>query len=438
MPRGPQPSLHKTMTGKVSISFLPKACLFGLLISLAWPAFLRAGPNPFNDGIERLKTRQYDAALKAFSKVLEIMPHDYEAYNHRGTAWFFKGELANALSDYSESIRLNDQYALAYSNRGAAAYQLGDYDMALADFNRALELEPNFAKVYNQLALMLVMCPDKGYRNPGRAVALAEKSVALVPSVPHYDGLAMACAAAGSLGRAVEIMEMLMVRAKKEVLPEMLAEFRARLEVYRQQADLGQAPVAAGKTPEIMVYSKARIDEISGLKTKAKPVPAVKRTAQTDPSAEAVRKSFSVQIGAFQEKEKAVELWRRTSGRGWAGYTSRSHIRGRGIFYRVFAGCFETQAAAKTFAAELKKEGYPPGFVVDKPFAVRCRVEGGKLKSVLALLSREGYLGCRVQKNDADGAFSRLTAGAFSTAADAGELVDLLHRKGLSPTVVRR
>ena len=48
------------------------------------------------------------------------------AYNNRGDAWHHKGDLARAIADFSEAIRIDPGYALAYGNRGYVYYKQRD------------------------------------------------------------------------------------------------------------------------------------------------------------------------------------------------------------------------------------------------------------------------------------------------------------------------
>jgi tetratricopeptide (TPR) repeat protein len=63
-------------------------------------------------------------------------------YLRRALAWKNAGNAALALSDFSESIRLNPGSALAYFNRGELFLNSGNFAAAVADFEKALELSP--------------------------------------------------------------------------------------------------------------------------------------------------------------------------------------------------------------------------------------------------------------------------------------------------------
>jgi tetratricopeptide (TPR) repeat protein len=80
-----------------------------------------------------------------FGDVIENYPRYYPAYDIRGLERSKRGDLAGAMEDFDEAIRLNPDFARAYNNRGNARSDLGDRRRALEDYDRALELAPEFA-----------------------------------------------------------------------------------------------------------------------------------------------------------------------------------------------------------------------------------------------------------------------------------------------------
>ena len=71
----------------------------------------------------------------------------------RATDWFSVGYLLqqkpkDAITAYSQSLRLKPDYAEAYNNRGAAKDALGRHDDALADYAEAIRLKPDLAEAY--------------------------------------------------------------------------------------------------------------------------------------------------------------------------------------------------------------------------------------------------------------------------------------------------
>lgn len=73
-------------------------------------------------------------------------------YVNRGVIRMRDGNYDEALEDYAEAIRLDDDLGAAYLNQGAAFIYVSDYMSAIASLDRAIELESNdlFAAYYNR------------------------------------------------------------------------------------------------------------------------------------------------------------------------------------------------------------------------------------------------------------------------------------------------
>jgi tetratricopeptide (TPR) repeat protein len=83
------------------------------------------------------KGRQEKERLET-SRVKEA--NNAESAFHRGEHYYYKKNYDKAISDYSEAIRLNPNYALAYGSRAHAYRNQGKLEKAQADFIKAAEL----------------------------------------------------------------------------------------------------------------------------------------------------------------------------------------------------------------------------------------------------------------------------------------------------------
>ena len=75
-------------------------------------------------GRMRTNSKEYDGAIKDYSKAIELSPQDADAFNGRGKAYYQKNELMAAQRDFNQAIQMDPQYAPAYKNRGENLYKL--------------------------------------------------------------------------------------------------------------------------------------------------------------------------------------------------------------------------------------------------------------------------------------------------------------------------
>ena len=102
----------------------------------------------FDKGYALGMAGNYQAALEAFGKTIELNPQYANAYYNRGVAYQSLGNIKQAIKDFDRAIELNPQDAEAYYNRGVAYDNLGNIKQAIKDYDRAIELNPQDAEAY--------------------------------------------------------------------------------------------------------------------------------------------------------------------------------------------------------------------------------------------------------------------------------------------------
>ncbi len=102
----------------------------------------------YEQGLARYRAGDYEGAIEAFSKAIELKPDVPPAYSDRGATFIILGDYERAVADFDAAIALDPDYARAYNNRGWAYYKLGDNAQALANLDQAIELDPNSAQAY--------------------------------------------------------------------------------------------------------------------------------------------------------------------------------------------------------------------------------------------------------------------------------------------------
>ncbi|OGQ53210.1 MAG: hypothetical protein A3J24_02300 [Deltaproteobacteria bacterium RIFCSPLOWO2_02_FULL_53_8] len=93
--------------------------------------------------------KDYDNAIEAYSKAIELDPDYGSAYNNRGIAYRNKDQLDKAIEDYNKAIYLEPNNAIAYNNRAIAYNKTGQYEREMEDYNKAISLKPDLAKAYS-------------------------------------------------------------------------------------------------------------------------------------------------------------------------------------------------------------------------------------------------------------------------------------------------
>ena len=106
-----------------------------------------------NQGLTYHRQRNYQQAIRSYSKAIALNPNSAKAYSNRAAAYNEQKDYPKAIADSSKAISLNPTYANAYINRGLAYYRQGNYQQAIANYNKAIELDSYNANAYHNRAL---------------------------------------------------------------------------------------------------------------------------------------------------------------------------------------------------------------------------------------------------------------------------------------------
>jgi len=94
----------------------------------------------YNRGTVKAKKGNLTEAIEDFTKTIEIKPNDLMAYNNRGSAYAQQGDYIQAISDFTKAIGINSNDPVAYHNRAVSYYGLKLYDKAWGDVNMVREI----------------------------------------------------------------------------------------------------------------------------------------------------------------------------------------------------------------------------------------------------------------------------------------------------------
>ena len=115
--------------------------------------FLR-GANFQRDG-------EFNEAIDEYRQALKLEDQFAEAYNNLGTVYFAKADYGKATELYEKALDLRKDFAAAHSNMGtvyagqARRMRLNQfYHRAIVHLQRAIELDPNIPEAYNTLGVV--------------------------------------------------------------------------------------------------------------------------------------------------------------------------------------------------------------------------------------------------------------------------------------------
>ncbi len=111
---------------------------------------------PAADGEEQLSAREwfdrgrfmgeignYQRAVEAFSRVIEMRPDYAHAYNNRGVAYSELGSFRLAIRDFNRAIAMKPREALFRFNRAIAFGKGEQFDLAVRDFREVIAMDPH-------------------------------------------------------------------------------------------------------------------------------------------------------------------------------------------------------------------------------------------------------------------------------------------------------
>ena len=100
------------------------------------------GPRPACGEKGGISTREDRSGTRNRIRSGRVTPDRAEAWNARGFLYASQGRMEQALSDFTQAVRLDPANATYLSNLGVASLESGKADQALVAFNKALEVGP--------------------------------------------------------------------------------------------------------------------------------------------------------------------------------------------------------------------------------------------------------------------------------------------------------
>jgi tetratricopeptide (TPR) repeat protein len=110
---------------------------------------LSNGAIAYNDrGVNRYQLGDKQGAISDFTQAINLNPNFAQPYYNRGATRNDLGDKQGAINDFSHFINFYPRNSLAYFNRGIAWHELGDKQRAISDFTQVIKLNPNNVAAY--------------------------------------------------------------------------------------------------------------------------------------------------------------------------------------------------------------------------------------------------------------------------------------------------
>ncbi len=139
-------------------------------------------------------------AAAQYTESLRLNPQFAEAHNGLGAVFFREGRLNEAMEHYTEAVRIKPGLAEPHSNRGAILWLQGKGVEAMAEFQTALKIKPDSAEVRYSYGFALA---EQG--NISEAINQFREALRINPEhVEAYNKLGNALASQGKFGKAID------------------------------------------------------------------------------------------------------------------------------------------------------------------------------------------------------------------------------------------
>jgi tetratricopeptide (TPR) repeat protein len=190
----------------------------------------------FNLANSFMKKGELDRAVLHYQQALNLKSDYLEARSNLAKALANQGKLQQAIEHWQQLLQTNPNEPVVHNNLATAYYRLGDFDKAISHWQNALRLNPDNVSVLGKLAWLLATCNNPKYRNPNRAVELAENACKLTSynNPGLLDILAAAYAASGKFDDAVKTAQKALAIATVTAQKDLASNIIHRLNLYRQ------------------------------------------------------------------------------------------------------------------------------------------------------------------------------------------------------------
>ncbi len=167
------------------------------------PDITKGSDHYFNRAIFYQQSRNWDKALKNYSKAAKLNANNPDIYNNIGVIYKELRQYDQAIEEFLKAIDLNPEYAKPYNNIGVVYYAKKDFPGAIRNYQKATSIDPENLEALNNLAV--------AYKRTGqleRAKTVLNQALAINPAHAgtHYN-LAVVYEGEGNIKSAIHFYQ---------------------------------------------------------------------------------------------------------------------------------------------------------------------------------------------------------------------------------------
>lgn len=128
-------------------------------------------------GVETIKKGNFELAVQAWDKAVQIDPTMVKALNFLGRAYYTQGMMLPSIRTYRQIVELEPENSDAYVNLGIALRYNEKFEESIEQFNKALAINPILALAHDELgmALLKMLKHDEAIKAYQNAIAIDSK-----------------------------------------------------------------------------------------------------------------------------------------------------------------------------------------------------------------------------------------------------------------------
>ena len=191
---------------------------------------------------DKKKPEHLENAITHYTEALKLKPNFDMAYTNRGIAYGHKDEVDSAFKDFNTAIDLNPQGFEAYIHRGIVFISRGEANSAIKDCSKAIELNLQYAQAYCLRGLAFLMKDEfcRAIKDFNKAIELKSDYAAA------YNKRGDAYCQKGDFDQAIQDCSKAI-----ELKPEYAEAYSDRGMAYCQKGDFDQAIQDCSKAIEL-------------------------------------------------------------------------------------------------------------------------------------------------------------------------------------------